>query len=84
MPLPVGLHGQVPELGFEPRRTPSKGGDLPVSRFWIGVQGGIRTHGDRSFADFCIRPLCHLNKEPPVGFEPTTYSLLVSCSTTEL
>ena len=27
--------GAIPELGFEPRRTPSKGADLPVSRFWI-------------------------------------------------
>ena len=29
------LVGAIPELGFEPRRTPSKGADLPVSRFWI-------------------------------------------------
>jgi hypothetical protein len=27
----------IPELGFEPRQTPSKGADLPVSRFWITI-----------------------------------------------
>ena len=82
----------VPELGFEPRRTPSKGGDLPVSRFWIGVSGQNRTD-DKSFADSCLTTWrqTHLNyleipdsREPSVGFEPTTYSLLVSCSTPEL
>ena len=30
----IGIHGRVPELGFEPRQTHSKCVDLPVSRFW--------------------------------------------------
>ena len=37
----------------------------------------------RSFADFRLTTWL-LKQEPSVGFEPTTYSLLVSCSTTEL
>jgi hypothetical protein len=82
--LPIAPTRQVLRVGFEPTNGGTKTRCLTAWRPQIGVQGGIRTHDDRSFADFRIRPLCHLNKEPPVGFEPTTYSLLVSCSTTEL